>query len=212
MFQGGANETTETTVGRVTVDLLRDLTDRAATIVEAFDPDDVLYSESVEVFNEFSRLGRLANAGATLVARRVDESRRWVKAGHRTVDDFIAAESGESLGDARKQRQTSERLKNLPDTEGRLRKGRLSREQSNVITDAATSNPNAEQQLLDDAKKKSVKDLKDQANRAKAAADRNPDDTAKRVHRNRKLSNWASGDGSHSLYGTGPVEDVAVLN
>jgi len=199
MFQGGANETTETTVGRVTVDLLRDLTDRAAAIVEAFDPDDVLYSESVEVFNEFSRLGRLANAGATLVARRVDESRRWVKAGHRNVDDFIAAETGESLGDARKQRQTSERLKNLPDTEEELRKGNLSREQSDVITDAATANPGAEDQLLDDSRKKSVKDLKDQANRAKAAADRDPEETAERIHRGRKLSDWATGDGGHSL-------------
>src|ERR1700709_2705979 len=113
MFQGGS-DTTETTVGRVTIDVVRGLADRAAAVVGAFDPDDVLYSESVEVFAEFSRLGRLANAGATLVARRVDESRRWAKAGHRTVDDFIAAESGESLGDARKQRKTSERLRDLP--------------------------------------------------------------------------------------------------
>src|SRR5664279_5425020 len=210
MFQGGANETTETTVGRVTADVVRDLADRAAAVVGALDPDDVLYSESVEVFAEFSRLGRLANAGATLVARRVDESRRWAKAGHRNVDDFIAAESGESLGDARKQRQTSERLKNLPDTEEELRKGRLSREQSDVISDAAAANPNAEQQLLDDAKKKSVQDLKDQANRAKAAADPDPDDTDKRIRKGRKLSEWASSDGSHRFYGVGPVDDAAI--
>ena len=161
MFQGGANETSETTVGRVIADVVRDLADRTAAVLGALDPEDVLYSESVEVWSEFSRLGRLANAGATLVARRVDESRRWVKAGHRNVDDFIAAESGESLGEARKQRQTSERLKNLPDTEDELRKGNLSREQSDVITDAATANPSAEQRLLDDAHNKSVKDLKE---------------------------------------------------
>ena len=191
MFQGGANGTTETTIGRVTAEVVRDAADHVAAIIEALDPDDVLYSESVEVFTEFSRLGRLANAGATLVARRVDESRRWAKAGHRTVDDFIAAETGESLGDARKQRQTSERLRNLPGTEEELRKGNLSREQSDVISDAATANPGAEDRLLDDAKKKSVKDLKDQANRAKAAADRDPEATAKRIHRERKLSDQA---------------------
>jgi len=64
----------------------------------------------------------------------------------------------QAVGDARKQRQTLERLKNLPNTEEELRQGRLSREQSDLISDAATANPKAEQQLLDDAKKKSVKD------------------------------------------------------
>jgi hypothetical protein len=213
MFQGGASDTTEeTTIGRVTADVVRSAADHVAAILQALDPDDVLYSESVEVWQEFSRLARLGNAGATLVARRVDESRRWAKAGHGTVDDFIAAESGETLGDARKQRKTSERLRDLPDTEEQLRQGRLSREQSDVISDAATANPSAEQQLLDDAEKKSVKDLKDQANRAKAAADRDPEATAKRVHRNRKLSDWSKGDGSHCVYGNGPVDDMAVLN
>jgi hypothetical protein len=128
------------------------------------------------------------------------------------VDEFIAAQSGESLGDARKQRQTSERLKDLPSTEDELRKGNLSREQSDLIAGAANANPAAEQQLLDDAKKKSVKELKERADRARAAGDRSPEETAKRVHRNRKLTDWSKGDGSHSLYGNGPVDDMAILN
>jgi hypothetical protein len=65
MFQGGASDTTEeTTIGRVTADVVRSAADHVAAILQALDPDDVLYSESVEVWQEFSRLARLGNAGA----------------------------------------------------------------------------------------------------------------------------------------------------
>src|ERR1700749_2056072 len=107
MFEGGTDRG-DTIVGvtrdpgaPVTRAELKALTDYAADVVGALSPEDVLFSDCVEVWGQFTMLARLGSAGAPLMASRVDESRRWARAGHRNVDEFLASMGGRSVGDAR---------------------------------------------------------------------------------------------------------------
>ena len=74
-----------------------------------------------------------------------------------------------------------EQLEDLPDTPDALRKGELSADQVEVIADAATANPKAEQDLMESAKQKGLKDLKDDCGRAKQQGDRDPEATRRRI-------------------------------
>jgi hypothetical protein len=147
-----------------------------------------------------------------MLARKVDQSGIWRHHGCKTVDEYLARRSGGTLGDARRQRRASEQLRNLPDTEDALRRGELSGEQAEAISDAATANPAAEQDLLDGAKRKSLKDLRDDCGRARAAADRDPEETQRRIRRERRFHIYGRPDGSAGIAGNGPVDETAVLN
>jgi hypothetical protein len=214
MFEGGDNRS-DPTVGMtrdpaapVTVAELKAVNEYLGSMLAALSPGDVLFSESVELWGQFTLTARLGSAGATLRASRVDDSRRWARAGHRNVDDYLASLAGESVGEARRQREASERLKDLPHTEDELRKGRLSPGQRDAITDGAAANPNAEKDLLDGARKnKPLKDLRDLARRAKAAADPDPDATHDRNHRERKARTWVDADQAFHLHANGSTLD-----
>ncbi len=57
-----------------------------------------------------------------------------------------------------------------------------------------------EQQLLDTAQHESVSRLREHARRTKAAADPDPDETARRIYRNRRLQRWNDDGGGYSLF------------
>jgi hypothetical protein len=70
----------------------------------------------------------------------------------------------------------------------------VSIEQAAIIADAATANPDAAAGLVDIASRESLRRLRDEADRVKAAADPDPADTVARVQRGRKLRMWTDGD------------------
>lgn len=155
------------------------------------------------MWQAFDRVARIAAAGALLMTRRVEESREWARAGHRTAEDYLAFESGGSVGDARSQLKAAEDLRKASATEEALKAGELSPEQAKAIADAAASNPGAEGRLLDGAREKPLKELKDQAGREKAAADPDPDARERRHHKARSMRNWTGSDGSFQFRGNG---------
>jgi Domain of unknown function (DUF222)/HNH endonuclease len=81
-----------------------------------------------------------------------------------------------------------------------------------LISDAATVSPGAEQGLLDSASKKGLKDLKDDAARARQRGDRDPEATQRRIRRERRFGIFGRQDGSAGVYGNGPVDEAAVLD
>ncbi len=111
----------------------------------------------------------------------------WAQEGDRSAAEHLARTSGCSLGTARAGLETSRRLRRLPATEAAVRRGELSRAQAETITDAAAVNPGAEQSLLEAAGRGNLGELREKANRAKAAADPDPDATHRRIHRERRM-------------------------
>ncbi len=69
-----------------------------------------------------------------------------------------------------------------------------------------------EQQLLDAAGRESVSRLREQARRTKADADPDPEETARRVFRNRRLRRWNDDGGGYSLFLRATLADGARID
>jgi hypothetical protein len=154
---------------------------------------DVPLDEAPAMWQAFDGLERLATAAKTLLAERVEESRVWTRAGDRSAAEYLARTSGSSVGVARSGLETAKRLRRLPATEAAVRRGALSRAQTEAIADAAAVNPAAEGSLLATAERSSLVELRQHANRAKAAGDPDPDATHRRIHRQRCLRRFTDG-------------------
>lgn len=180
-------------------------------VVADLDPDAVPASEAVRVFGQLDRIVRSATAGRTLLARRVDDSLEWKRKGYKSAAEFTAATSGRSLGAARAEMDTSNALRNLDQTRRGMIEGELSPEQGETIAGAARVNGAAEEGLIQAAGTSNLNELRDQAQRAKAAADPSPEDTYRRIRRERRATRYTDGEGARHLNLRGPVDEMAVL-
>jgi Domain of unknown function (DUF222) len=194
---------------------LRQVTDVGSALrhqLARLTPGDVPVSEAPAMWAAYDSIERCAAAAKTLLAERVEQSRVWAKEGHRSAAEHLARESGSSVGAARAGLETSKRLRLLPATEAAVRRGELSQAQAETITDAAAVNPSAERSLLEAAALSNLVELREQANRAKAAADPDPDATHRRIHRRRRLRRWTDVEGAWNIQGRSTAEAGALFN
>ena len=94
----------------------------------------------------------------------------------------MANDSGTSITAAKNALVTSKRVRKLPKTADAMRKGDLSAAKAEAIADAASVAPEAEDDLLEDAEKVPLLELRDRCLKAKA---KDADATYKRIRRNR---------------------------
>ncbi len=194
------------------------LTERVAEVERSMlelagslDPDDVPVHEAPGLFARLDRIARAATAARTLLARRVDDSLVWERHGYRCAAEHLAAATGSSLGDARAELETSKALPALPATRRALVTGEVSSAQGAVIADAARLNPGAEGDLVRAAATVNLRELRDQAGRAKAAADPDPAATHARIHRNRRVTRFTDGEGALHLHAVGTTDEGAEI-
>ena len=111
----------------------------------------------------------------------------------------MAAQSGTPLGQAIGVLETARRLEDLPLTRNAFRSGRLSEVQAREISDAAAADPKKERALLAKAQTETVKTLREECRRVKAAAI--PDELARNeaIRRRRFLRTWCDVDGAVRL-------------
>jgi hypothetical protein len=112
-----------------------------ARTVRLLDPDGVTATDAADLLRRLVAIERLAGAGRLIVAARAAEAGTWRARGHRSPEDWLAAEQGTSTGDARGDLETSKRLGGCPRTEEALREGKVSPKQAQDITDASTADP-----------------------------------------------------------------------
>ncbi len=175
---------------------LRAVSELLQSFVRDFDAqvcDGALAKRFVE---EFARLRRLADAGATLALGRVEDTAAWANGadGARTTAEWFARKAGLPLGEAIRASDTAQKVAELPSTEAALRAGSISAAQAHQIADAASEDPAAETELLALAPHASFRQLRDRARQRKAAAQ----DEAARVARQRQLRGarrWTDDDG-----------------
>lgn len=188
-----------------------ELADALAELVESVEPGGVPLAETAPLWVAFERLARLANAGKLLLAGRVAESRAWRAGGHRGAAEYLAAVGGTSVGAARTMVETSRRLVHQPTTMAALRRGELSIEQATLIVDAAGADPTADERLIRSAGRWSLRELRDECRRAKAAADPDPEATHRRHHANRRVRSWVDAEGAWHLMARGTTDAGARL-
>lgn len=170
-------------------------------------PEEIAPLDAVELYRVFDRIGRAAGAAKLLLAKRVDASGEAGRRGFRTTADLLAHLSGGSIGAAKSELDASESLAQLPETKRALLKGLVSPEQGKVVADAAKTNPAAERTLLTKAKITNHRELREEAQKAKAAADPDPQATHDRIHRDRRASSFTDGEGAFNLRARGTVAD-----
>ncbi len=170
-------------------------------VLVALDPAALHPRDAVKLLDEFTAIEHRAVAGRTLVADRAADSSDWTRNGHRSPEEWLAAKTGTSFGQARSTLETSAKLEELPKTSDELRRGRLSATQLNEIGPAAT--PENEERLLGAAKKESFKGLKGTCAKEKAKARSVDDEAARhaRIHKERHHRSWTDAEGAYCYSG-----------
>jgi hypothetical protein len=182
-----------------------------AELCRELDPVSVPLADATAVYQSLARIERLAAGAKLRMAKRVEESNEWRRGGHRSAAEWLARASGTSTGSAHAELATSQRLATLPGTEDAVRDGELSTAQATAIADAASADPAAEERLLHKAKRASVRELRDECARTKAAADPDADARYERIRRDRSLRTFTDHEGAWNLHARGTVDAGAKI-
>jgi hypothetical protein len=171
-----------------------------------FDPGAVPLEHAAHVYEALARMEKLVAGARLRLAVRVEESNHWRRTGHRSAADWFAHISGVTAGAAHAELAASARLAQLPATDDALRRGDLSAAQASAVADAAAADPRAESRLLVEAATASLRELRDDCARVKAAADPDADTRYERIHRNRSVRWFSDHDGAWNLHARGPAD------
>ncbi len=177
---------------------VQELVDELAEAVDAFDPDVVHPDDAEALMAAFVRGERVCASGKTRAATRAAKTHAWKRDGHRSADEWLADKTGETRGRAKRTLELGERLERHEETRERYTRGELSETQADIVAGAADENPDAEGDLLEAAERESVKALKEEAARARAAV---ADEEARqeRIHRERYASASTDEEGAYRL-------------
>jgi hypothetical protein len=186
---------------QVSVAALRSSVSVMAAFVSSFDPARFLPSDAASLTTLFTQAERLAVAGKTLAAARAAEGNPGAQSGHRTAAEWLAAETGESLGDARNLLELGGRLSSQTGVEEALRAGDLSLKQAQLISNTVKENPEREADLLEGAKTDTHHQLRERCLRARAEHRTKEDEekAERRLHAGRFCTTYTTEEGGFGL-------------
>ena len=179
-----------------------------------FDPGCLSASDAALLVPEFAWFERFGLAGKTLAATRSAEANIHRSTGQRTAAEWLADQTGESLGDAIDTLQLGNSLKSQPGVEDAVRKGKLSHRKAKTIAAAVKENPDAEGELLDGAETDSLRTVQEKSARARARAHSKEDEDQRdrRQRKHRSCRTWTDdGDGMFQLHARLTPKDGARL-
>jgi hypothetical protein len=188
--------------------------DSLASFVGTFAPGCYSGEDAATLVGLFTRAERLCAAGKTLAAQRAAESHRHLVSGHRTPAEWLAAQTGESVGQAIDVLTLGGDLVDQPGVEEALRQGTLSPSRARLVSKAVKVNPTREGDLITGARNDSFKQLKERCLRAKAEgrSTEQADRLAARIHQDRRCRTWTDDDGAFRLDATlAPEAGARVL-
>lgn len=155
--------------------------------------------DAAQLVQMFTEIERIAAAGRTLAARRVEESTVWQRAGHRTAAGWVAATTGTSLGRAIGVLETGRRLEELTRTREEFCQGRLSEAQAIEVSGAAVADPRSERRLLKTARTQTIRVLQEECRHVRAAAMSDELAAHEKIRRARYFRHWTERDGAVRL-------------
>ena len=188
---------------------LAEIEAEVATFAAAFDADLIAPADAEGVVRTTSKVINMLETVRALAAARAAQGGSWRRAGAASLAHDLARRTGTSVTKAKEALETGEKLASLPALDAAARAGEVSPAQAAPIADAASAAPGAERRLLDEAKRSSVGELRDECARTKAAAE--PDDDARHqaIHRSRHLRKRRCADGAAELQYRSTPEEVA---
>lgn len=173
--------------------------EEAVTVLEKAATDlrpELLFGrDAARVLRLFSRAKRICASVETALLPRLEETKVHEQDGYRSLEQWFANEAGTTFGQARAALETGKRLLKLPDTTEAFRHGDISAEKAREVADGAGADPSAEAHLLEGARTKTVKELRDEVRRVKAAAEADPMGAYERLRRARSHRSFVDRDG-----------------
>jgi 5-methylcytosine-specific restriction endonuclease McrA len=183
-----------------------------SSLLEDLDPDRLTGADAATLYGSFARAERLAVAGKTLLAPRIDASGVWKEDGHRNCAVLLSDLEGVSPGSAGATLARGRRLEELPGTEEALRKGGLSAPKLAELVEAGSVDPQGETRLLDGAEQASLASLRDRCRNSRAQSSRHdPLSSLRRIHRSRRFSSWTDAEGAFCFAGRDSAARGALL-
>ena len=181
---------------------VRSAATQLGSIIARLDPDRLTGADAAQLYGLLAGVERLAMAGKTLLAPRIDQSGVWRDSGHRTAAAMLADLEGVPTGQARNTLQVGQRLHELPGTEEALRRGSLSGPKVAELSGAAVLDPSGEAELLRGAAEQGLQELKERCRRSRATSVRNdPVEAVRRIHADRRFSSWTDAEGAFCFQG-----------
>jgi hypothetical protein len=138
-------------------------------VVSELDPDAISVSEAERLVGQFITAERLGAAGKTIVLSRLLADFDPLREGVRTPAEWLAARVGCTLSEALASISTASALPGLSKLDDSFRAGELSPGQAAAVAEGASADPAAEERLLDSAKRKPLRDLRDEVRKTKSA-------------------------------------------
>jgi Domain of unknown function (DUF222) len=189
---------------------LSELCQAMRSYASRFDADRISAADAARVVEDATAIENMAASVKACAASRVAETEVWKRDGDRSAAHQLARTTGTSIGHAKETLQAARRLHNLPATQAAARRGELSFQQVAVIADAASTNPNAEAQLVAEARTRSLGELREECARAKASAC-DLEERRRRIHEQRCLRTYTDAEGAGNLHLRDNPEVVAEV-
>lgn len=181
-----------------------DLKAQALRMAASLEPAAMSGEAAAQGVAELALAEKAVATARMFLAVRVAQTTAWQGQGYASAAVWLAAKAGITVAEAARQLGTARRADTLPRTKQAMRKGELSPTQADAVTDAATADPAAEDELLEAAAHDTTKGLRDLAARRKAAATSSAE-RDERIRRNRSLRRGTDAEGAFwaRLYGPG---------
>jgi len=176
------------------------------------DPVAVPMHQVVEVFDTFAALERSAGGAVLRMAARYEEAGAWKRNGAKSPEEDVARKTGTGTGRARRKLSTSKRLRSQPKTDDAVRRGKVSTDQADEVSEGASASPAAEDELLDTAQNRPLHDLRRKVAEERAKADRDREERRRRLYKARSLRRWDDTDGMSNLLLRLPGESMNEID
>jgi hypothetical protein len=178
---------------------------QAMTMLESalaeLEPGTLSGDDAAVLMDTFAKGERLCAVGKALCAKRATEASVHLRAGHRSAPAWLAARSGDSLGQAAEALCAAEAAHRLPVLDEALRRGELGFARAAQVVSGATADPGAEAELVRLAKGASMKALRDRAAQVRATVGSAAAESARyeAIRASRYLRHWSQADGAFRL-------------
>jgi hypothetical protein len=189
---------------------LSELRDAMGRYAAQFDAARVSADDAARVVRDAAAIEKMAATVKALAATRVAETGVWRRDGDVSAAHHLARTTGSPVGPARDALESARRLAALPTVDAAARRGELSAHQVAVISDAAVADPGAETRLLEQARRGSYAELRDECARTKANVT-DLEERRRRIHRQRYLRTWTDTEGAALLQMRDNPEVVAGI-
>ena len=160
---------------------------------------------------EWSAISHAADAAMALAAARLTASALPASFGARDAAELVAKVTGTTTARANDAIARGTGMAAQHKTRAAATSGRLSHEQAGAIADAVAVNPDAEVELLDEAARSSVGELRQKCASRKAEK-QDLEQIEKRIHERRRVRRWRDPEGAEHLHATGTKRAMALVD